>query len=83
MSETNDINIINLIFHIFMRGNYEIVFKAKKLSYEKQCPILTYRKSKTLLSVYQIDEKTCLYHKPVSVQIKELLNIQQLQKTLQ
>lgn len=38
---------------------------------------------KALWLAHQIDEKTGLYHEPVSIQIKGVLNVQQLQKALQ
>ncbi|MGQ4672046.1 non-ribosomal peptide synthetase (plasmid) [Bacillus toyonensis] len=38
---------------------------------------------KALWLAHQIDEKTGLYHEPVSIQIKGVLDIQQLQKALQ
>lgn len=38
---------------------------------------------KTLWLAHQIDEKTGLYHEPVSIQIKGVLDVQQLQKALQ
>ncbi|MGK8429812.1 condensation domain-containing protein [Bacillus cereus] len=40
-------------------------------------------KQKALWLAHQIDEKTGLYHEPVSIQIEGVLDVQQLEKALQ